>query len=154
MPFVHSLVKTKVKEKTGWCAPIELGEDAPHYISFVIPLDDRGDFFLEYTCETITFDKEGATKIDAHEFVRQGKDSFVLRLGQLNLWFTVRAVPRENRHLPYVGKLGHADFASLFTEIEPEQPKKLDQLYNEDGFTFVIGCDAFIHYTGIPVVPS
>ncbi|HEV3260212.1 MAG TPA: hypothetical protein VG013_25370 [Gemmataceae bacterium] len=147
MAFVHSLVKTEVNGKTGWCAPLEIGEAAPHYISFVIPLDDKGDFFHEYTCETITTE-EGAKRIDPHEFVRRGEDSFVLRLGKLDLWFTVRPVPKEDRRLPYVGKLRHADFAFLFTEIEPEEPERLDRLYDE-GNTFVIGCEPFAHYSGI-----
>jgi hypothetical protein len=146
MAFVHSLVKTEVNGKRGWCAPVEVGEAAPHYISFVIPLDDKGDFFPEYICETITTD--GAKRIDAHEVVRRGEDSFVLRLGKLELWFTVRTVPKKDRRLPYIGKLGHSDFAFLFMEIEPEEHERLDRLYDE-GNTFVIGCEPFTHYSGI-----
>jgi hypothetical protein len=140
MPFVHSLAKTEMAGKAGWCAPIELGEAAPHYVSFVVPLDQNDDFFSAYTCEMITADARGSKRIEPHDFVRQGKDSFVLRLGNLELWFTVRTVLRQERRLPYVGKLGHEDFALLFTEVEPEEPDRLDLLYDETG-TFVIGCD-------------
>jgi hypothetical protein len=42
MAFVHSLVRAKVNGKRGWCAPVELGETAPHYISLVVPLDEKG----------------------------------------------------------------------------------------------------------------
>ncbi len=147
MAFVHGLVKTEVKGKMGWCAPVEMGEAAPHYISFVIPVDDQGGFFQEYTCETVTA-KEGDRRIASHELVRHGNDSFVLRLGNLELWFTVRPGPKEERRLPYVGKLQHADFAFLFTEIEPEEPDRLDGLYDKEN-SFVIGCEPFTHYSGI-----
>ena len=50
--------------------------------------------------------------------------------------------------MPYVGRLRHKDFACPMTEIEPEEPEKLDKLYeNQD--TFVIGCEPFAHYSGI-----
>jgi len=147
MAFVHSLVKTEVRGKTGWCAPAELGEAAPHYISFVIPVDAQGDFLPRYTCETITSEGKGKKKV-SHELVREGKDSLVLRLGKLEFWFTASPVRKEERRLPYVGKLRHEDFGHLFTEIEPEKPESLDRLYEEED-TFVIGCDAFTHYSGI-----
>ncbi len=147
MAFVHSLVKTKRNGKTGWCAPVELGDDAPHYISFVIPVDDKGDFFHEYICETITAEEEDK-RIESHTLVRQGKDSFLLPLGELELWFTVRPVPREERRLPYIGKPQHDDFSFLFTEIEPQEPDRLDRLYEEEN-TFIIGCEPFTHYSGI-----
>ena len=44
MRFVHSLVTTQIGEKKGWCAPIELGEDAPHYISFAVVKKGRDSF--------------------------------------------------------------------------------------------------------------
>ena len=147
MAFVHSLVKAEVNGKTGWCAPVELGEAAPHYVSFVIPVDDSSGFFHEYTCETITAE-ERAKRIESHGLVRQGEDSFVLRLGKLELWFIVRPVPKEERRLPYVGQLAHPDFTFLLTEIEPEEPERLDRLYEEND-TFVVGCEAFTHYLGI-----
>ena len=147
MAFVHSLVKTELNGKTGWRAPVELGEAAPHYISFVVPVDDKRGFFAEYTCETITAE-DGDKSVESHELVRQGDDSFVLHLGKLELWFTVRPVPKAERRLPYIGKLQHADFAFLFTEVEPEDPDRLDRLYEEDD-TFVIGCEPFVHYSGI-----
>ena len=147
MAFVHSLVKVAVKGKRGWCAPVELGEDAPHYISFTIPVDGKGHFFPRYTCETIT--TAGAEKrIASHELIKKGEDTFLLRLGKREFWFTSTPGPKEERRLPYVGKLGHEDFAFLLTEIEPEEPHRLDTLYNEDGI-FVIGCEAFTHYSGI-----
>ncbi len=147
MAFVHSLAKTEIKGKLGWCAPVEIGEAAPHYISFVIPVDDKRGFFHEYTCETIAVE-DADKRIESHELTRQGEDTFVLRLGKLDLWFTVRAIPKAERRLPYLGKLQHADFAFLFTEIEPENPDRLDRLYEEEN-TFVIGCEPFVHYAGI-----
>jgi hypothetical protein len=148
MAFVHSLVKAKTKGKRGWYAPAELGEASPHYINFVIPLDDRGALLNEYICETITTDEEGTKSIYANKLVRHGEASFVLRLGRLDLWFIVRTVPREERRLPYIGKLEHADFAFLLREIEPEEPDGLDQLYDKEN-TFIIGCEPFSHYSGI-----
>ena len=148
MAFLHSLVRAEPKRKRGWCAPVELGAAAPHYVSFVLPLDENGGFLREYACETITVEQDGSKKIAAHTLVRQGADSFVLRLGARDLWFTVRAVPNKDRCLSYVGKLGHDDFASLFVEVEPEQPKELDRLYDERK-TFIIGCEPFTHYAGI-----
>ncbi len=152
MAFVHSLVRAEVRGKTGWRAPAELGEAAPHYISFVIPVDGKGDFFPRYTCETITTAALGKT-IASHELVKAGEDTFVLRLGNREFWFTATPGPKEQRRLPYVGKLGHQDFALLLTEIEPEEPDSLDRLYNEED-TFVIGCEAFSHYSGIKRLPK
>ncbi len=146
MAFVHSLVKAEINKKLGWCAPVELGEAAPHYVSFALPLDDAGSFFNEYICETI-ITENGAKRIDTHEFVRRGKDSFVLRLHNLDLWFVLRAASRDQR-LPYVGKLGHADFRFLLTEIVAEDLERLNELYDEAN-TFIIGCDPFAHYSGI-----
>jgi hypothetical protein len=151
MAFVHSLVKTEVSGKRGWCAPVELGEAAPHYISFVIPLDDKGGFFPEYTCETITTE-DGFKKIDPHEFVRRAADSFLLRFATFDVWFVVRTVPKEDRRLPYIGKLAHSDFAFRFTEVEPEEPERLDRLYDEAN-TYIIGCEPFAHYSGIKKLP-
>lgn len=146
MAFLHSLVKAELNGKTGWCAPVELGEAAPHYIGFVVPVDDTRGFFHEYACETIATEKD-EKKIELHELVQQGEDSFVLRLGKRELWFAVRPVPREERRLPYVGKLQHDDFAFRFAEIEPEEPNELDRLFEEEN-TFIIGCEPFNHYSG------
>lgn len=147
MAFVHSLVKVVARGKAGWRAPIELGEATPHYISFVIPLDASGQFLPRYTCETITTTKK-TKRITSHELVKAGEDAFVLRRGTHEFWFTTTPGAKEERRLPYVGDLEHPDFQLLFTEIEPEEPNKLDELYNEEA-TFVIGCDAFTHYAGM-----
>lgn len=147
MAFVHSLVRTEVNGKIGWCAPAELGESAPHYISFVIPVDDSRGFLPEYTCETVVADNNEKRR-DSHQLLQQGEDSFLLHLGERDVWFTVRPVSKVERRLPYLGKLQHADFAFLLTEVEPEEPAMLDQLYDEEN-TFVIGCEPFAHYSGI-----
>lgn len=152
MAFVHGLVRTRSNGRKGWCAPVELGEAAPHYVAFVIPVDEQGAFFEEYDCETIT--AEGESKRRAtHELLKKGKDSFLLRLGNREAWFTVRPVSAKDRRAPYVGELGHDDFRYQFTEIEPEDPGLLDRLYADDGI-FVIGCDPFAHYAGIKTVEN
>ena len=145
MAFVHSLVKTQTNGKTGWCAPVELGEAAPHYVSFVIPLVDKSSFFDDYICETITT-KEGKTGVDSHQLIKQGEDSFALHSARSNFWFNLRPTPKDERRLPYIGKLGHEDFQYLFMEIEPEDPETLDKLY-DDKDTFIIGCEPFAHYS-------
>ena len=104
MAFMHSLVRAEPKWKKGWCARVELGDAAPHYVSFVLPLGEDGGFFREYTCETVTVKKDGSKKIGSHSLVRQGEDSFLLHLGACDLWFTVRAVPNKDRRLSYVGR--------------------------------------------------
>jgi hypothetical protein len=124
---------------------VELGEAAPHYVSFVIPLVDKRSFFNEYVCETITT-KEGETRVEPHQLIKRGEDSFALRLGKIELWFNLRRSSKDERRLPYVGKLGHEDFQYLFMEIEPENPETLDKLYDDED-TFVIGCEPFTHYS-------
>jgi hypothetical protein len=146
MAFVHSLVKTQTNGTKGWCAPAELGEAAPHYISFVIPVLDKCSFFNKYTCETITTE-QGEKTVVSHELTKHGEDSFALRLGKFELWFTVRPGPKDECRLPYVGKLEHEDFRHLFMEIEPEDPEALDRLF-DDKNTLIIGCEPFSHYTG------
>ena len=145
MRFVHSLVKTRENGRIGWCAPVELGEAAPHYISFVIPLDDgTGE---RYTCEVIRMDGDGKLVV-AHEMVKAGRDSFVLPVGDVRLWFTIGPSSKDGRRLPYVGRLKHADFTCLFTEIQPEEPSRLDRLREVENL-IVVGCDPFTRYSGI-----
>jgi hypothetical protein len=147
MPFVHSLVRSPTTDKPGWCAPVELGEAAPHYISFVVPVDERGEFFSTYSCEAVTHRNKDKT-IKVYELTSRGKDSFLLNVAGKEYWFIVKPTGKTGRQLPYVGKLKHLDFQFLFTEIEPEEPKELDNLCNMD-HTFIMGCDAFTHYSGI-----
>jgi hypothetical protein len=146
MAFVHGLVRAQENERKGWCAPAELGEAAPHYISFVLPLDENGRFLPSYTCEVVNT-HDGIKEIKSQELVKHGADSFVLRLGEFEIWFAARPVSKDER-LPYVGGLKHDDFQRLLTEIELEDPKKLDSLFETEG-TFVIGCEPFAHYDGI-----
>ena len=146
MAFVHSLVKMQANGRKGWCAPVELGEAAPHYVSFVVPVDKKRGFFSAYSCEVVTAE-EGNKRLERYELVRQGSDSFVLRLDGLDVWFVVRPGPQEERRAPYVGRLKHEDFCHWFTEIEPEEPDVLDRLYDEKG-AFVVGCEPFAHYAG------
>lgn len=147
MPFVHSLVRAEIDNKAGWCAPVELGEAAPHYVSFVIPVDESREFFKRYTCETIVVMGEERRR-EAQELLYQGQNSFVLRFDGNEVWFAVRPVSKTERRLLYVGSLGHADFERLLTEIEPEELALLDRIFDEKN-TFVIGCDPFSHYAGI-----
>jgi hypothetical protein len=150
MPFVHSLVKVTRADKLGWCAPVELGEAAPHYISFVVPVDDRGAFFSTYLCEAVTT-RNKEKNIVLHELSAQGKDSFLLRIAGKDFWFVVKPAAKAARRLPYVGTLTHSDFQLLFTEIEPEEPDKLDDLCDREQ-TFIMGCDPYTHYSGIESV--
>jgi hypothetical protein len=146
MAFVHGLVRAEENRKKGWLAPAELGEAAPHYVSFALPLDENGRFFQSYTCEVINT-RDGVKEVQLHQLIKHGTDSFVLRIGNLEIWFAVRPVSKDER-LPYVGKLKHDDFERLFTEIELEEPSKLDRLFETEG-TFIIGCEPFAHYDGI-----
>jgi len=152
MPFVHSLVITQANGKKGWCAPVELGEDSPHYVSLVIPVDERRNVFNIYICETVTTTEHGHA-IESHDLVKRGKNSFALQLGDTVFWFSLRPGSLSGRHLPYVGKLQHEDFTHLFIEIEPEEPESLDKLYDKHG-TFVIGCEPFKHYGGVSAITS
>src|SRR5438128_1452928 len=146
MAFVHGLVKAEPKGRNGWVAPIEMGEAAPHYVSFLIPV--VGAAFLDiYTCEVVS-SANGDKTTAAHDLVREGDDSFVLHLPQGDIWFNVRAMPKDELRLPYVGRLTHQDFSCKLTEIEPENPEILDQLF-EKHRVFVIGCDPFEHYAGV-----
>jgi hypothetical protein len=147
MPFVHSLVKSPNSDKKGWCAPVELGEAAPHYISFVVPVDEKGRFFDAYSCEVVTTRNQHKT-ITTHELFSKGNDSFLLHVNGSQFWFIVKPTVKSARRLPYVGRLTHPDFQFLFTEIEPEEPAALDDLCDKD-HTFVMGCDPFTHYSGI-----
>lgn len=147
MVFVHSLAKMDANGTLGWWTPAELGEAAPHYISFVIPVDEKRRFFPKYACETIVIDK-GERRSEPNELHQQGNDSFLLRLGEFDVWFNVKPVPKSEARLPYVGRLQHPDFAFPLTEIEPGDHRLLDQIF-ETTNTFVIGCEPFLHYAGI-----
>jgi hypothetical protein len=147
MPFVHSLVKSPNTDKHGWCAPVELGEDAPQYLSFVLPVQKGGRFFNTYSCECVT--RHGHKKsIRAYELVSKGEDCFLLQVAGKEFWFVVKPAARNSRRLPYVGRLSHPDFQFHLTEIQPEEPAKLDDLFDQD-HTFIMGCDPFTHYSKI-----
>jgi len=148
MPFVHSLVKIKGDKKKGWCAPAELGESAPHYVSFVIPLAEKNRLFDKYTCEAVRIDKPDVRTLVRCDMTKQGGDSFLLNVNDTQLWFFVRPSKKHEGTLHYIGKLDHPDFAYPLTEIEPEEPARLDELC-EDRATFLIGCDPFTHYAGL-----
>ncbi len=68
MRFVHSLFKTTIDHKNGWCSPIEVGEAAPQYISFVIPIDPKPD--LIYLCVIVNI-AEGDHLVSSIELVRK-----------------------------------------------------------------------------------
>ena len=148
MHFVHSLVRTKKNGKAGWCAPIELGESASHYVSFVIPVDERSGVFNEYACEIVRTRGRDKKLLASHRLVKKGEDSFVLGMDRGEIWFNIRPQSKQDQRLSYIGKLTHADFGLTFTEIEPEEQKSLDKLGDTEG-TFIIGCDPFTHYLGI-----
>jgi hypothetical protein len=145
MRFVHSLAKVEDGERIGWCAPVELGESAPHYIGLVVPMEARADD--RYICEVVRITCGGRV-IDTLEIVREGEDAFLLNVGQTRLWFTARPSSSGGGPLPYVGCLEHPDFSSLFAEIEPEDPSRLDQLCESEDI-IVVGCDPFTRYSGI-----
>jgi hypothetical protein len=146
--FVHGLVKITENEKHGWKAPIELGEETPHYISFVVPLDDHNELQKEYTCEVVRKTPHERRR-ETHTLVRAGTDSFVLELPQnVKIWFHVRGVGKGERHLRYLGRLKHEDFSHRLSEIEPKDNAELDRVCEKYG-TFIIGCDPSEHYKDI-----
>jgi hypothetical protein len=147
MPFVHTLVRSPKSDRMGWCAPVDLGEESPHYVSFVVPVDGRGRFFDAYSCEVVTI-HDGRKSIATHEFSSEGNDAFLLRLAGREFWFHAKPAVKSQRRLPYVGRLRHPDFGLLFTEIEPERLEELDELC-EKGHVFIIGCEPYEHYSGL-----
>src|SRR5438046_2045014 len=109
MPFVHSLVRLPDRDKQGWCAPLELGEDCPHYVSFVVPVDDEGHSCDTYPGETVKFDGQEKS-ITSKELFHRGRDSFLLTIDESEFWFVVKPTQKSLRKLPYVGRLKHPDF--------------------------------------------
>ena len=144
MRFVHSFVKTHHSERTGWRTPMELGEDSPHSIAFVLPANGEPDDI--YLCELVKL-HQNRSEIVSAELVKEGNDSFLLSIGRTKLWFTVRPVSMKDRLLPYVGTLKHPDFEFPFLEIEPEDQALLDRLCEDEGL-IIIGCDPETHYLG------
>jgi hypothetical protein len=145
MRFVHSLVRIKNGDNSGWCAPVELGESTPQYISFVIPVDPTLD--PAYSCEIVSSNKDKRI-VSAKTMFREGKNSFLLDIDDEEVWFNVRPISKDQRRLPYIGKLEHEDFGSLLMEIEPEETSVLDRLFLDKGVG-IIGCDPFAHYSGV-----
>ena len=146
--YMHSFVKLAGSSPAGWYAPVELGDDAPHYISFAIPVGSDGRFGDAYTCEVVSI-RGDRRSVEPYSLVKVGQDSFVLELpAGFKLWFTTSATVKGAR-LPYVGKLKHQDFDHDFIEIEPENQTAMDRLCDEHGL-FVIGCDPIQHYSGLP----
>ncbi|SRR6266446_10709986 len=147
MRYVHSLVKITKRNRTGWCAPAELGDATPQYVSFVLPVDTGGHLYSTYGCEVITNKGRKRRTLHQHTLETRG-DSLVLRLAGRDVWFNIRPVSVKERRLPYIGKLKHPDFKFSFVEIEPDKQSDLDKLFNHTGM-FIIGCDPFTHYVGV-----
>lgn len=144
--FVHSLVRSRYKGRHGWRAPVELGDATPHYISYVIPLDDRGELGDEYTCEVVVIAGEGRM-LQSRNLVRTGIDTFLLGISpDSKLWFHVRPIHKNAGKLPYVGTLHHDDFNLRFIEIEPDDVSQIDRLCEDQG-VFIVGCDPEQHYS-------
>ncbi len=144
MRFVHSLVKGTRNGRQGWLVPVEMGEEASHYISFVIPVENRPDY--KYTCEIVKA-RGLEREIVAHEVISKGKEAYVLAAEGLELVFSLTATGIDEPPLPYVGELEHPDFELPFIEIEPDDPAILDRLFMEHGVG-ILGCDPFQHYVG------
>lgn len=144
MRFVHSLAKLEAGGRCGWCAPVELGEDAPHEISFVIPMAVRAD--ESYECEIVRMGPAGG-RVVACELLAHGVDSFLLRIGDRELHFSVASSGKRRIQLPYIGRLSHPDFTSPLVEIVPEDPGQLDDLCDRENI-IVVGCDLFTRYAG------
>lgn len=145
--FVHSLVRAKHKNKYGWRTPLELGEAAPHYISYAVPVSKEGGLASEYECEVVMIRGE-KRDLRTVKMLRSGGDAFALELtSTLKVWFHLRPIRKEEQRLPYVGTLRHEDFQYPFTEIEPDDLSQLDQLCEDRG-VFIVGCDPERHYSG------
>lgn len=144
MRFVHSLAKLEAHGRCGWFAPVELGEDAPHDISFVIPMDIRAD--ERYECEIVLMGRAGGRVVSC-ELLAHGVDSFLLRIGDRELRFSVASSGERRIQLPYIGRLSHPDFSSSLVEIVPEDPGQLDDLCDREKIV-VVGCDPFTRYAG------
>ncbi|HUG94253.1 MAG TPA: hypothetical protein VML55_25715 [Planctomycetaceae bacterium] len=151
LPHVHSLVRLRGHRPDGWYAPVELGEAAPQYANFVVPVTSSHCFFDRYTCEL------GNQRSDAIERrlvpfeLRLVEEALVLTVGKRRLWFVAAPGAEQARVLEYRGALSHPDFAYPLIEIEPHDPGELDQLFDEQGW-FLIGCDPFTHYGGLDSV--
>lgn len=148
MPFVHSLVKTQPGKRPGWCAPSEVKGAMPSYVSFLIPVHDATHRFPKYFCELVAVGDGENRLVTSHEMLKVGKDSYSLRVNGAEFWFVERPVSRQQRCLPYLGKLSHEDFQFLLVEIMPEDHSALDQLCADSG-QIIIGCDPFTHYAGM-----
>lgn len=147
MPYLHSLVRSEMTDAKGWFAPVEVGEAAPHYVSFVVPVDRDSNFFEAYTCESVTAGKK-SKRIERHRLELAGSEAFLLNIHGMRIWFVVKPVSKDVRRLPYIGRLEHPDFDLKFAEIEPENSAILDELFDEHR-VFVMGCDPFTNYSGL-----
>jgi hypothetical protein len=58
-----------------------------------------------------------------------------------------RKVPRR-RALKYAGKFSHKDFSRAFVELEPTEPKVLDEILLRHGIS-LIGCDPHTEYRNL-----
>ena len=147
--FLHTFVKATRKNTLGWCAPVEMEDDVSQYVSYVIPLNQDDEMESVYSCEVVKI--LGQERIlHSQSIVRVSQDSLMLELPQgFKHWFTVRPISKSERRLPYLGCLEHEDFSHKFTEIEPEDIRELDRLCHDEGL-FIIGCDPFQHYVGLP----
>lgn len=129
--FVHNL--TRVTK--GWKSPAECADDIPQDVSLVLPFKDS--LLDNYECEILQYN----TKLITKENLKKVNDLFILELNEI---INFQIVPAKKR-LPYVGKYQHVDFNNTFVEIEPTDPKQLDNIllkYN----IIIIGCYPFKHY--------
>ena len=142
--YVHFLVRRDLGNGEGWYAPYELPDDDPSGAGLAIAVDLQGRPFQDYWIGVVLTDDKRRDE-SYYTFRPLDDDTFQLETPAADIVFRERAVPAEERALPYLGGLQHPDFRYRLVEIEPVKDEVYDLMLGHKSVT-IIGCNPFEQY--------
>lgn len=148
MHTVHYLTLVALNSQKGWAAPVELPPEQPQDGVLVVPVSPQLDFFPQYRLDWSIY--RGSGNYDKSSGIMNLQTSGRLKIlvaGQ-SICFGKRLLDDQPRYFRYIGRLTHGDFAFVLCEIEAEDEKALDDLYDRNGVVME-GCDPASEYGGL-----
>jgi len=148
MHAAHYLTLVTLNSRKGWAAPVELPPEQPQDGVLVVPVSPQFDFFPQYRLDWSIY--RGSGRYDDFHGTMQPSASGWLKVlidGQ-SIKLRKRLIDGQPHCFRYIGTLTHNDFAFPLCEIEAEDEKVLDDLYDKKKI-IISGCEPDSEYGGL-----
>lgn len=148
MRNVHFLTITTINSMQGWIAPVELPSEESQDGVLVVPVFDGDRLFSQYQLE-YTICRGSGKKYDTfHSTMDRLLDgSLMVVIEGESIQFVQHLVHGQPVLFDYIGQLSHVDFSCPLCQIEPEDSRTLDDLYNRKRI-IIAGCESESEYGG------